>query len=117
MESLVCQVEGIHTEVIQDVKVKMLDSRDVLKLSMLYKALGDSTRLKIMTALFHSRLCVCDLAVLLEMSQSAISHQLRVLRQADLVCYTKVGKVVYYELADAHVRTLLEQGKHHIDHL
>jgi len=85
-------------------------------LSELFKSLGDQTRLKILFALSRSEMCVCDIAALLEMSQSAISHQLRVLRNVRLVKYHKVGKVVYYTLDDEHVNELFRQGLDHVEH-
>ena len=80
-----------------------------------YTHLGDSTRIKILYVLFQSEMCVCDIAQLLNMSQSAISHQLRVLKQAQLVKYRREGKTVFYSLADAHVNTILNQGLEHIE--
>jgi ArsR family transcriptional regulator len=79
-----------------------------------FKVFGDSTRIKILYALISSEMCVCDLSVLLNMHQSAISHQLRVLKQANLVKYRKEGKVVYYSLKDEHVKTIFEQGLIHL---
>ena len=99
-----CSLEAIHDDVVKKVKIKMPNDDDLLKLSDLYKAMGDS------------EMCVCDLAALLEMTQSAISHQLRVLRQAHLVNYRKEGKVVYYSLDDDHIKMLYEQGLVHVLH-
>ena len=79
-----------------------------------FKVLGDSTRARIMWALDESEMCVCDLAVLLNMTKSAISHQLRSLRQANLVKYRREGKVVFYSLADDHVKQIFEKGLEHI---
>ena len=98
-----CSIEAIHDEVVLSVKEKMPRDEELLKLADLYKAMGDLTRIRILAALVQSEMCVCDLASLLEMTQSAISHQLRVLRQAHLVNYRKVGKVVYYSLDDEHI--------------
>ena len=112
-----CSLEAIHDDVVKKVKIKMPNDDDLLKLSDLYKAMGDLTRrIKIICALFESEMCVCDLAALLEMTQSAISHQLRVLRQAHLVNYRKEGKVVYYSLDDDHIKMLYEQGLVHVLH-
>ena len=83
-------------------------------LSELYKVFGDSTRIKILYVLFEAEMCVCDIAQLLNMSQSAISHQLRVLKQSRLVKYRREGKTVFYSLADDHVRAILGQGMDHI---
>ncbi|WP_343288242.1 metalloregulator ArsR/SmtB family transcription factor [Turicibacter bilis] len=112
----VCSLEAIHDDVVKKVKIKMPNDDDLLKLSDLYKAMGDLTRIRILSALVHSEMCVCDLAALLEMTQSAISHQLRVLRQAHLVNYRKEGKVVYYSLDDDHIKMLYEQGLVHVLH-
>ena len=109
-----CSVEAIHENVVQKVRAKMPSDDDLLKLSDLYKAMGDLTR--ILSALVQSEMCVCDLASLLEMTQSAISHQLRVLRQAHLVNYRKEGKVVYYSLDDDHIKMLYDQGLVHVLH-
>ena len=84
-------------------------------LAELFRVFGDSTRIKILYALFESELCVCDIAQLLGMSQSAISHQLRVLKQMDLVKNRRDGKTIFYSLADAHIVTILSQGLDHIE--
>ncbi|HOE56875.1 MAG TPA: metalloregulator ArsR/SmtB family transcription factor, partial [Bacillota bacterium] len=81
----------------------------------LFKVFGDTTRIKILCALFESEMCVCDIAALLNMNQSAISHQLRVLKQARLVKYRKEGKVVYYSLDDEHVKQVFEVGLMHVN--
>ncbi|MDO5794904.1 MAG: metalloregulator ArsR/SmtB family transcription factor [Turicibacter sp.] len=111
-----CSIEAIHEDVIQKVKSKMPSDDNLLKLSDLYKAMGDLTRIRIISALVQSEMCVCDLAALLEMTQSAISHQLRVLRQAHLVNFRKEGKVVYYSLDDDHIKMLYDQGLVHVLH-
>ena len=80
----------------------------------LFKVFGDSTRIKILYVLFESEMCVCDIADLLGMTQSAISHQLRVLKQAGLVKYRRDGKTVYYSLADDHIVTIFNQGLEHV---
>jgi len=87
---------------------------ELYDLSDFFKVLGDSTRAKIMWALDESEMCVCDLAVLLQMTKSAISHQLRSLRQSNLVKYRKEGKVVYYSLSDEHIKEIFEKGLEHI---
>ena len=84
-------------------------------LAELFKIFGDSTRIKILYALFESEMCVCDIAQLLNMTQSAISHQLRSLKQSKLVKYRREGKTVFYSLADAHVRTIINQGLEHVE--
>jgi len=83
-------------------------------LAEIFKVFGDTTRIKILYALFASEMCVCDIAVLLNMTQSAISHQLRVLKQARLVKYRKEGKIVYYSLDDDHIKQIFDQGLIHI---
>ena len=98
-------------------KIKdILPEEEILyDLAELYKVFGDSTRIKILYALFESELCVCDIANVLEMTQSAISHQLRVLKNNMLVKYRREGKTIIYSLADGHVRTILDQGLEHIE--
>ncbi|MDR2034861.1 MAG: metalloregulator ArsR/SmtB family transcription factor [Helicobacteraceae bacterium] len=83
-------------------------------LAELFKVFGDTTRVKILCALFQNRMCVCDIAALLGMTKSAISHQLRVLKQSKLVRFKKEGKVVYYSLADDHVKNIFDQGIIHV---
>lgn len=87
---------------------------DILELSNLFKVFGDPTRIRILYALSAKELCVCDIADILGMTQSAISHQLRVLKQASLVKFRRDGKTVYYSLADSHVETILSQGLDHV---
>ncbi len=109
-----CQCTVLHEEVIQSVQEKMPEDEYLYDLADLFKVFGDSTRIKIIFALFTEEMCVCDIAALLNMSQSAISHQLHVLKQARLVKYRKEGKVVYYSLNDDHIKTILDQGLNHI---
>ena len=90
------------------------DEELLCDLAELYKVFGDSTRIKILYALFEAELCVCDIAQLLGMTQSAISHQLRVLKQSKLVRFRREGKTVYYSLADDHVRTIIGMGMEHL---
>lgn len=112
----VCTEHFADAEVIEDLK-KDLDNEDGIDdLSKLYKALGDATRLKIVYLLSKSPLCVCDIAMLLDMSQSSISHHLRTLRNLNLVKFQKDGKLVIYSLDDNHVFSLLEEGLEHIKH-
>ncbi len=92
----------------------MPDDEVLYDLAELYKAFGDSTRMRILYVLFESEMCVCDIALLLNMTQSAISHQLKVLRQSKLVDFRKEGKTVFYFLADEHVKTIIGQGLDHI---
>ena len=103
-----------HPQLVDHVKLDMPDEEDLYDLAELFKVFGDSTRIRILYVLFESEMCVCDIAALLEMSQSAISHQLRVLKQARLVRARREGKTVYYFLADDHVRAIIGQGMEHI---
>ncbi|MDR3270199.1 MAG: metalloregulator ArsR/SmtB family transcription factor [Peptococcaceae bacterium] len=109
-----CECNIIHEDVIMDVRRHMPEDEILLNLADLFKVFSDSTRVKILCALQHSEMCVCDIAALLNMTKSAISHQLRVLRQTRLVKYRKEGKVVYYSLDDEHVGNIFEQGLVHI---
>ncbi len=109
-----CDCNIIHEDVVNEVREHMADEEVFLDLADLFKIFGDSTRVKILYALFKAEMCVCDIAVLLGMTKSAISHQLRVLKQSKLVKYRKDGKIVYYSLADEHVKTIFAQGLLHI---
>lgn len=110
-----CECTMIHEETVNMVKRKMPLEENLYDLAELFKVFGDTTRIKILWALAESEMCVCDIAALLNMTQSAISHQLRVLKQARLVKNRKDGKVVYYSLDDAHVKQIFEQGLVHIN--
>ncbi len=110
-----CDYMHLHDKVIEQVQEEMPQEEILYDLAELFKVFGDSTRIKILYVLFQSEMCVCDIAQLLHMSQSAISHQLRVLKQAQLVKYRREGKTVFYALADAHVNTILNQGLEHIE--
>ena len=109
-----CDCEVIHQELVDQVKETMPAEELLYDLAELFKVFGDSTRIRLLWALDEAELCVCDIAVLLNMTQSAISHQLRVLKQADLVKSRKVGKIVFYSLKDDHVRQILDQGMDHV---
>lgn len=113
-ENVFCDCEVIHGDLVAAVRDRMPDESELYDLADFFKIFGDSTRAKIMWALEESELCVCDVAVLLNMTKSAISHQLRVLKQSNLVKYRKEGKIVYYSLADDHVKAILEKGLEHI---
>jgi ArsR family transcriptional regulator len=112
----VCEATVIHEEVIELVKEKLPTETDFIRLASFYKSFSDVTRLKILSALSKSEMCVCDLAFLISMSQSAVSHQLQVLRQSKLVKTRRDGKVVYYSLDDEHVRSVIEKGLSHVLH-
>ena len=110
-----CNCTIIHEDVVNKVKENMPEEEKLYDLADLFKVLGDSTRVRILSALFQAEMCVCDIAALLGMNQSAISHQLRVLKQAKLVKYRRDGKVVYYSLDDEHVISIFDQGLIHIN--
>ena len=112
-----CEECAVHDEVVQSVRGMLPDDDDLYDLAELFKIFGDSTRIKILYVLFESEMCVCDIAQLLNMTQSAISHQLRALKQSKLVKYRREGKTVFYSLADGHVRTILGQGMEHVAEL
>jgi len=114
MSNVACSDTNQHAANVALTKERMLSERDFLFMAELFKALGDYTRVRILYALSIHELCVCALAEVLDMSQSAISHQLRLLRAAKLVRYRKEGKNVYYALDDDHVRNLVTQGLDHI---
>ena len=110
----VCQVIHVHQDVVNFVTEEMPEEETLYDLAELFKIFGDTTRIKILYVLFESDLCVCDIAASLKMGQSAISHQLRVLKQAQLVKSRRDGKQVIYSLADDHVRTIINNGMEHI---
>lgn len=112
-----CTCSTIHEDVIEKVKKTIPQEETLYDLAELFKVFGDSTRIKILCVLFEAEMCVCDIAALLNMTQSAISHQLRVLKNARLVKYRKEGKVVYYSLDDEHVKQIFDQGLIHISEL
>jgi DNA-binding transcriptional ArsR family regulator len=109
-----CNCTIIHEDVVSKVKECIPQEELLYDLADLFKIFGDTTRIKILCALFQAEMCVCDIAALLGMTQSSISHQLRVLKQARLVKYRKEGKVVYYSLEDEHVKSIFDQGLIHI---
>lgn len=110
-----CDYMFVHEAIVEQVNEQMPDEEVLYDLAELFKVFGDSTRIKILYVLFQSEMCVCDIAQLLGMTQSAISHQLRVLKQSQLVKYRRDGKTVFYSLADSHVKTILGQGLEHIE--
>ncbi|MDF2485169.1 MAG: transcriptional regulator, ArsR family [Herbinix sp.] len=110
----ICDCDVIHPEVVDKVRQSMPQEETLYDLADFFKLFGDSTRIKILWALERSEMCVCDLAVLLNMTKSAISHQLKTLRQDKLVKYRKEGKSTYYSLEDEHVKNILEIGLEHI---
>lgn len=103
-----------HKETVDKVNSDMPDEELLYDLAELYKVFGDSTRIRILYVLFEAEMCVCDIAQVLSMTTSAISHQLKVLKQAHIVKYRREGKTVFYSLSDDHVRSILDQGLEHI---
>ena len=110
-----CDFYQVHEDVVKAVTAKMPDEDELYDLAEIFKVFGDSTRIKILYVLFESEMCVCDIAQLLNMNQSAISHQLKILKQSRLVKSRMEGKAVFYSLADGHVRTIINQGLEHIE--
>ncbi len=115
MKDIICTVEHKHPENLERVKKLMPNEEEIYKLSELFKVFGDSTRTKILSCLEHGELCVCDIANLCQMTKSAVSHQLRCLRQARLVKPRKAGKEVFYSLADSHVAEIFSLALVHVN--
>ncbi len=113
-EKVQCDCSVVHEEVVERVRGKMHAEETLYDLAELFKVFGDSTRIKIIWALFEEEMCVCDIAYLLNMTHSAISHQLRVLKQARLVKPRREGKNVFYSLDDRHIEEIFNQGLSHI---
>ena len=110
-----CDCNEVHEELLKIVNETMPEETELYDLAELFKVFGDSTRIRILFVLFEAEVCVCDLAKVLNMTQSAISHQLRFLKQNKLVNSRREGKSVFYSLADGHVRTIIAQGREHIE--
>ena len=110
-----CDQIFVHEDLVKKVNAGMPEEEELYDLAELFKVFGDSTRIRILFVLFESEVCVCDLAEVLHMTQSAVSHQLRILKQAKLVSARRDGKSVFYSLADDHVRTMIAQGREHIE--
>ena len=110
-----CDDNIIHQNIIDKVKSKMPGSEKMNSLSEIFKSMGDVTRIKILNALLISEMCVCDLQEVLTMSQSAISHQLKTLKQAKLVKFRREGKMIFYSLDDKHIKQLIKIGLLHLD--
>lgn len=109
-----CDFLFVHQDTLKRVYKNLPDDETLFNLSELYKVFGDSTRIKILYVLLESEMCVCDIAKILNTTSSAVSHQLRILKQFGLIAYRKSGKSVFYSLADNHVRTIINQGIEHI---
>lgn len=112
----VCDCNVIHEGVVENVKSKMFDSEFITEISLFFKILGDNTRVKILFALDHNEMCVCDIANVLNMTKSSISHQLSYLKDLNIVKSRKSGKEVYYSLDDEHVKEVFEVAISHIEH-
>lgn len=110
-----CDFYQVHEDVVKAVNERMPEEDKLYDLAEIFKVFGDSTRIKILYVLFEAEMCVCDIAQLLNMNQSAISHQLKILKQNRLVKSRREGKAVFYSLADGHVRTIINQGMEHIN--
>ena len=110
-----CECNEVHEELLKIVNETMPEETELYDLAELFKVFGDSTRIRILFVLFEAEVCVCDLAKVPNMTQSAISHQLRILKQNKLVNSRREGKSVFYSLADGHVRTIIAQGREHIE--
>lgn len=115
-EDEVCSINYINEPAVDRVRKEMLSAQKAKDLADLFKAMGDPNRVRILYALSKAELCVCDLSALLNMSQSAVSHQLRLLRNMRLVKYRRQGRMVFYSLDDDHIYRLFAEGLNHIDH-
>lgn len=109
-----CEFDHYHEELLREVTGKMPDEDSLFEIAELFKVFGDHTRVRILCALFESEMCVCDIAELLGMTQSAISHQLRVLKTSRLVKNRREGKTIFYSLADDHIQTIFHQAYIHV---
>ncbi|MCI7043167.1 MAG: metalloregulator ArsR/SmtB family transcription factor [Lachnospiraceae bacterium] len=110
-----CDTIEVHEELLKIVDETMPEETELYDLAELFKVFGDSTRIRILFVLFEAEVCVCDLAQALNMTQSAISHQLKILKQNKLVKSRREGKSIFYSLADDHVRTIISMGREHIE--
>ena len=110
-----CEEFCTHDDVIERVRSKLPDVEELYDLAEFFKVFGDTTRIRILYVLFEAEMCVCDIAEMLSMTPSAISHQLRLLKQFKLVKSRRDGKTIYYSLADDHVRSIIDQGREHIE--
>lgn len=110
-----CEYMHIHEDLVKKVEESMPVTEELFDLAELFKIFGDTTRIKILYVLFEAEMCVCDIAQILNMTVSAISHQLRILKQARLVKFRKEGKSVFYSLADDHIKKIIDNGIEHIN--
>lgn len=113
----VCECNVIHKDIVEQVSRQLPLEEVIIDLAELFKVFGDSTRMKILCALMHDEMCVCDIAAVIHSTCSATSHQLRILKQAKLVKFQKRGKVVYYSLDDGHVKEIYQKGLEHVEEL
>lgn len=113
--SAICEERVLHAEVLKAVRSKMPKDERLFDLAELFKIFGDSTRMKILFVLFEAEVCTCDLAATLNMTASAVSHQLNSLKRAKLIKSRRDGKSVFYSLADDHVKTIIEMATEHLD--
>jgi len=116
-DEMCCGEHHIHQDIIERYNAEAMDEEELFDLAELFKVLGDSTRIRILHVLFEESVCVCDIAEILGMTQSAISHQLKVLKTNRLIKSRREGKQIFYTLADDHVRTILAMGREHIEEL
>lgn len=114
-ETALCSERETHAELLELVRRQMPEETKLYELAELFKIFGDSTRMRILFVLFEAEVCVCDLSAALQMTPSAISHQLKILKQSKLVKYRREGKSVFYSLADDHVRAIIRQGMEHVE--
>ena len=114
-EALQCEAIEVHEELLEVVNHNFPNEEELYDLAELFKVFGDSTRIRILFVLFEAEVCVCDLASALNMTQASVSQQLRILKQNKLVKSRREGKSIFYSLADGHVRTIIDQGREHIE--
>ncbi len=114
MNDLMCEDNRVHNEVCEQVTAEMPDENDLYDVAELFKIFGDSTRIRILSALAQAEMCVCDIAIVLNMTKSAVSHQLRILRQAKLVKNRRNGKEIFYSLDDDHVESIIDLALDHV---
>ncbi len=110
----ICEAEEVHEELLRTVREKLPPEEQLYDLAELFKVFGDSTRMRILFVLFEAEVCVCDMAAALNMTDSAVSHQLKILKQNKLIKSRRAGRSVFYSLADDHVRTIVSQGIEHV---
>ncbi len=113
-ENEICECAHVHCEVLEKVELGLPDEEMLYEIAELFKVFGDSTRTRIISALFEDELCVCDIADLLKMTKSAVSHQLRTLRQTKIVKSRRSGKEIYYSLDDEHIKKIYQMALEHL---